>query len=550
MNRTEPSTSRLYPKTAGSSTNKDKFLSSSISKQGDANRSHSSYASNKTKYLESSSKSSPQLTWWRIASRLRVFILGVIVGSFVVRPIATSLPWSSMLSNYQEHSLQQQLEGKPSSSLQIKNNDDNRAGPSRSKLTFLKASRNVTSVRRSKRLNGNSEAPSQETMTEHHPESSSKKSMPKESTKSTKGETKIKQVEATAAWPQGSKSGEIVDFERQPKVVIATKIHGPPHIKQLIQSMCLLKAAYNNRPRYDVIVFTTLPLSSVEEKNLRDVVHPANLEVVVDSKTLADHLKTMSDDQVQHLVKRCQVNSTDELFWWTRCCEEWTPGACMPLSYSWQSEFRSLHLWASPALKPYKYMLWFDSDAMPTKIWSQDPVAFMIRNELKILFNNFPQGKSAGTDVHAKLMEAYNDTICKLKLVDGHLEPTRGDCHRAVVANIHGFFHVTDLDFYRTAENLSWSRIMIGENKFSRRWDDQLAVTVPAAMRAPEKAWDMNYHNITLDVYHNGIYDGKRPWKLKSGKVGGGYQKWWKEYSEERFPEAIDSCQAWIRNSG
>ena len=342
----------------------------------------------------------------------------------------------------------------------------------------------------------------------------------------------------------------IVDFSRQDKVVIATKIHGPPHMKQLIQSMCLLKAAYNNRPKYDVIVFVTLPLSSEDEDNLRSVVHPAHLQVVLDSKTLDDHLQHMSTDQVQRLLHRCSVNTTDQLFWWTRCCEEWAMGACMPLAYSWQSEFRSLHLWESEALKPYRYMMWFDSDAMPTKVWDQDPVAFMIRNELKMLFANFPQGKSAGEDLSAKLVEAYNETVCKLKLVDGRLNPIRGDCTKAVVANIHGFFHLTDLDFYRNAENLNWSRIMIGENKFSRRWDDQLAVTVPAAMRAPDKAWDMNYHNITLDVYHNGLYDGKRTWKLKNGKIGGGYRKWWKDLSAERFPEAIDSCDAWIQNSG
>lgn len=53
---------------------------------------------------------------------------------------------------------------------------------------------------------------------------------------------------------------------------------------------------------------------------------------------------------------------------------------------------------------------------------------------------------------------------------------------------------------------------MIADTKFSRRWDDQLAVTVPAAMLAPEKAWDMRTHGVHLNVWHNQYLDGKKRW--------------------------------------
>ena len=342
-----------------------------------------------------------------------------------------------------------------------------------------------------------------------------------------------------------NRTESIVDFERQPGVVITTKIHGPDQIKQLVQCMCLLKVAYNNRPKYDVLVFHTMPLDQNDIDELTDAVSPANLILAQDEKTLLQQLQESDEEQTKSLLSRCNATSIHDLEWWTRCSEPNTRGVS-PISYTWQAEFRSLHMWKSKYLQPYRYMLWFDSDAFPTKVWDADPVAFLIRNDLKILFDNFPQGSAAGGDLRDKIMQAYNnDTLCELKLVDGHFQSKGGHCIKPRIHNIHGFFHVTDLDFYRNDENSNWFRIMIGRNKFSRRWDDQLAITIPAAMRAPEKSWDMNSHNITLEVYHNSFYDGSVRWR-----GGGGFQKWWQMYSEERFPEGRAVCNDKIRNGG
>ena len=504
MNRNEGKTNRLHPKT---NMGKDQFTQPSYGHEGMTRTKREMKTDRLSDASSWSSKAaSSTLTWWRVTHRLRIFLFGIFVGVFMLH-LFTSIHSSTSVVN-KAHSTNLELSAN-------------------SKLNFLQSSHNSTSMRRSRQT---------------QPE----KTLPSGLAVSTLNDSVVTNGQERA---QPTKKA-IVDFERQPNVVIATKIHGPPHMKQLIQSMCLLKVAYNNRPKYDVVVFVTLPISTLEESILRDMVHPANLEIVVDKKTLNDHIKSMTTDQVEYLVHRCKVNSTEDIFWWTRCCEVGSRGACMPLAYSWQSEFRSLHIWESEALKPYKYMMWFDSDAMPTKVWQQDPVAFLIRNDLKMLFDNFPQGRGDGEELHSKLMRAYNDTICKLKLVNGHLHTFGSNCNVSVVSHIHGFFHVTDLDFYRNDENLQWSRIMIGDNKFSRRWDDQLAVTVPAAMRAPDKSWDMNYHNITLDVYHNSLIDGKRRWRMKDGKVGGGYQKWFKEHAADQFPQAVDACQEFIRNSG
>jgi hypothetical protein len=54
----------------------------------------------------------------------------------------------------------------------------------------------------------------------------------------------------------------------------------------------------------------------------------------------------------------------------------------------------------------------------------------------------------------------------------------------------HGAVPCTDMDFYRSPPGMHWLRTLISpETKFSRRFDDHLAVTVPAAKLAPQTSW-------------------------------------------------------------
>jgi hypothetical protein len=341
-------------------------------------------------------------------------------------------------------------------------------------------------------------------------------------------------------------SMEIIDFEKQDKVVIAIKIHGVPYLTQLKQSLCLLTAAYNNRVQYDMLLFISEPLPEKDVQELQRIVHPARLLVEQDEKTtLQQHLEGLDAEQTARLLKRCYVDETSQLEWWTRCREEGYQGSDMPLRYNWQAEFRSKWIWYSKQLSNYRYMMWWDSDAMATKVWQQDPVAFMIRNKLKMFFDNFPAGTSRGPKIKEKIMQAYNnENLCQLHLVQGRLHPIFGNCTNPSINQIHGFFHITDLDFYRNEENLKWFDILIGNAKFSRQWDDQIAVTIPAAMRAANESWSMNHHGVQLDVYHNQQFDGQRRFR------GGGYVKWYQQRSAIDFPESIATCKALVKNGG
>ena len=180
-------------------------------------------------------------------------------------------------------------------------------------------------------------------------------------------------------------------------------------------------------------------------------------------------------------------------------------------------------------------MLWLDTDGFCTDVWKRDPVAYMIQNQLAVFFGNFPGGAQRGQEFQDRVQTAFNQSFCDIKLKDGHLVGSSECGARSPIQNIHGFFHITDLDFYRSDPVMHWANTLIGDEFLSRRFDDQLAVTAPAAILAPERSWDMYSHDFKLNVYHNSDIDGKR------NRRSGGFRMYWKKYGQN-FTEAWSVC--------
>lgn len=218
---------------------------------------------------------------------------------------------------------------------------------------------------------------------------------------------------------------DVQDFERQEGIVVVTKIHGPEYMQPLTQQYCLFMAAYNARMQYDMVLFATEEIGQENRKILADTVYPANLTIYIDEKTLSDHVSELDENQTAYLLRRCQVNSTDQLTWRTRCWE--AGGGTMPLAYTWQCEFRSKWIWRHPGLSKYKIMMWMDSDTMCSKAWKQDPIAAMVRNDLVLMYDNYPQGAARGWMIQDRIQKAFNKTLCGIHVVDGHFEPQYGD---------------------------------------------------------------------------------------------------------------------------
>jgi len=264
-------------------------------------------------------------------------------------------------------------------------------------------------------------------------------------------------------------------------------------------------------------------------------------------------LHELSEEQLQALVQRCDdVESIDQLTWGHRCHDI---GSRMPLAYTWMSEFRSKQIWSKEVLSTYKYMLWMDSDAFCTKEWEQDPVAFMIRNDLVMLYGNFPKGrvKFELPEIHQIIRDVYGKSLCGVTVdkerktfsntvvEDWNENIDQNEiCEEKKIPMIHGFMHVTNLDFYREEVNMKFYDQYIGDGKFRRSRDDQGAVTIPAAVLAPERTWSMRDNGIVLEVAHNLEIDGRERMNGRSVEVTkdkkflcGGFRKRWRRLEKE-----------------
>jgi hypothetical protein len=315
-------------------------------------------------------------------------------------------------------------------------------------------------------------------------------------------------------------------FKRYDNAVIATKIHGPHQWEILEQSLCLLHHAYNHRVQYNIVVFTAEPIPQENIDNLQKYLGNTTLSVEMDNRGFQEEIAALPSNRYNAFLKMCNVTSPANLTWWSKCK--------FRLAYNWQAEFRSLHIWHHPALQDYKYMLWMDTDGFSTKPWQKDPVEYFIENDGVIMFDHFPQAKS-NMKIQPYVHKGFNHTICALKLNDeGNLVTTLGDegqCHQRGVPNIHGFFHITNLDFYRSAPVKEGLEKLFGDCFLCREPDDQLAVTVPAAILAPERSWEMRSKGIHLDVFHNGMMDG-----LDLAKPAG-FKKYCKAFEGESVKE-------------
>ena len=185
-------------------------------------------------------------------------------------------------------------------------------------------------------------------------------------------------------------------------------------------------------------------------------------------------------------------------------------------------------------------MLWMDSDGFSTKPWEKDPVDYFIKNNGVIMFTHF---QGSGRRLQGGILEGFNKTICSMKIspITGELEVTTKNynekgCYGGF-PDIHGFFHITDLDFYRSPVVTKGLDAIFGDCFLCRSPDDQDAVTVPAAILAPERSWGLREKGFHLDVFHNYRMDGID--RIKPS----GFKKRWAMFGPTQFPQAYGVCK-------
>lgn len=169
----------------------------------------------------------------------------------------------------------------------------------------------------------------------------------------------------------------------------------------------------------------------------------------------------------------------------------------------------------------------------------------LIENHLNLLFDHFPGGITRSPNIKAKMNEVYGKSICKISLSDdGTLEAEYCDEFKPPsIRQVYGFFHVTRLDLYRDSVHQKFLKKMVGDYKFSRQYDDQLAVTIPAVMEDGSKAWDLQKNGIHLGLHHNTYIDGKEKGKYLS------YFNFWQNDGKKEWIAARNLCDGLVSKS-
>jgi hypothetical protein len=358
------------------------------------------------------------------------------------------------------------------------------------------------------------------------------------------------------------------EFKHHKGVVIATKIHGPHQWGLLQQSLCLLHFAYNKRVKYDIVVFSSEPIPAGMLQSIKSLLAPAKVTVALDNRGLKEEIAALSPSRYKSFLNKCrdhillnsmEINTDSEtgidigtdtkvllddqsilqnLTWYSDCGDG-------RLAYNWQAEFRSRHIWHHPALAKYKWMMWMDTDSFCTKPWQRDPVALAIRNDLAIFFDNYHGGGSR--NLARAIAKGFHVSLCQSRLTSaGKLESHLGTvedaetnefCNHSRIESIHGFFHITNMDFYRSLPVMHGIEIIFGDCFLCRFPDDQMSVTIPATILAPNRSWDMRRNGVKLDIYHNFRMDGR-----DEEKTFGFKQLWKRKRLRQDMKEARGVC--------
>ncbi|GFH59625.1 hypothetical protein CTEN210_16101 [Chaetoceros tenuissimus] len=318
--------------------------------------------------------------------------------------------------------------------------------------------------------------------------------------------------------PDGIELEKVGELEgtNSTKSVIVTKVIGPSELKNLSQMLCMLSHFFNDSKQYDVIVFTTLPWEKQDQTFLKTVVHPTKLSIVLEGPPLLEQLSALNTTEQDFLLKRCgNATSIQNLTWAHHCHEEGSK--VYKLGYGWQAEFRSYHIYTHPALQEYKYMMWLDSDAILSQTLDVDPIEDAIRKQAIVSFAAFPYGRTRNQRLIHKMKIVYNHSICNtfLNKQSGKLNGKGCSGDNINLAQIGGFHHVTDLDVFRKPIHQKFLREFVGDYKFSRKYDDQIAVTLVGlmeqyfAMKRNESKFLIHQRstNVTLRIAHHCKFD-------------------------------------------
>ena len=72
---------------------------------------------------------------------------------------------------------------------------------------------------------------------------------------------------------------------------------------------------------------------------------------------------------------------------------------------------------------------------------------------------------------------------------------------------VAGNHHISNLETYRKPVHQQFLKDFVGDYRFARQFDDQIAITIPAVMEGRKKAWHERSHGLVLKIGHHRMFD-------------------------------------------
>ncbi len=69
-----------------------------------------------------------------------------------------------------------------------------------------------------------------------------------------------------------------------------------------------------------------------------------------------------------------------------------------------------------------------------------------------------------------------------------------------LLKQIAGNHHISNLETYRKPVHQQFLKDFVGDYRFARQFDDQIAITIPAVMEGRKKAWHERSHGLVLKI--------------------------------------------------
>ena len=104
--------------------------------------------------------------------------------------------------------------------------------------------------------------------------------------------------------------------------------------------------------KYNIIIFTIIPLNENKIKELEKITAPANITIVADTPLLYQEINCITKPQLDYLLKHYKIQNLLQIKWESDCTEN--SNIKNTLMYNRQTEFRSKYIWHQSVLEPYK----------------------------------------------------------------------------------------------------------------------------------------------------------------------------------------------------